>query len=74
MPALTNIFGHDVNIGREVADVFDWAVDWLTVNMSWFFDAISDYLKVALGLLRDFIITVATPGNPDLRPPNGQGL
>ena len=50
-----------VDIGREVADVIDWAVDWLTVNMSWFFDAISDYLKVALGLLRDFLIWIPWP-------------
>lgn len=50
-----------VDIGRDVADVIDWAVDWLTVNMSWFFDAISDYLKVALGLLRDFLVWIPWP-------------
>ena len=50
-----------VDFGNESADGIDWAVNWVTVNLAWFFDAISDYLKVALGLLRDFLVWIPWP-------------
>jgi len=50
-----------VDFGGELGDGIEWAVDWLTINMAWFFDAISDYLKVALGILRDFLIWTPWP-------------
>ena len=50
-----------VDIGNELADGIDWAVNWVTINLAWFFDAISDYLKFALGLLRDFLVWIPWP-------------
>ncbi|PKB65320.1 MAG: choline ABC transporter permease subunit [SAR202 cluster bacterium Io17-Chloro-G2] len=50
-----------VDIGNPLTDSIDGAVEWLVINLAWFFDAISDNLKIALGKLRDFLVWVPWP-------------
>ena len=42
--------GYPTNIGPEIARAIDNSIAWLVVNGEWFFDGISDNLKVVLGL------------------------
>ncbi|MDA0264686.1 MAG: ABC transporter permease subunit [Chloroflexi bacterium] len=49
------------NVGPDVTNVIDNAIDWTIINMAWFFDSISDFLKIALGKLRDFLVWVPWP-------------
>ena len=50
-----------VNIGPDLTGGIDAIIDWVVVNLGWFFDTVSDYLKIALGKLRDFLIWVPWP-------------
>lgn len=50
-----------INLGPDLTGGIDTGIDWLVVNLGWFFDAISDNLKVALGKLRDFLIWIPWP-------------
>ena len=52
---------YPVNVGPNVTHGIDSAINWVIVNLGWFFDAISDYLKVALGKLRDFLVWIPWP-------------
>lgn len=58
---VTGALEFPVDIGNPLTDSIDEAVDWLVINMAWFFDAISDNLKIALGKLRDFLVWVPWP-------------
>lgn len=50
-----------VDYGPPLTNGIDGIVDWLVINLAWFFDAISDNLKVALGKLRNFLVWVPWP-------------
>ena len=52
---------YPVNVGPDITHGIDSAITWVIVNLGWFFDAISDNLKVALGKLRDFLIWIPWP-------------
>ena len=53
--------GYPTNIGPEIARTIDNGIDWLVVNGEWFFDGISDNLKVVLGKLREFLVWIPWP-------------
>ena len=53
--------GYPTNIGPEIARTIDNGIDWLVVNGEWFFDGISDNLKVVLGELREFLVWIPWP-------------
>ena len=53
--------GYPTNIGPEIARAIDNSIAWLVVNGEWFFDGISDNLKVVLGKLREFLVWVPWP-------------
>ncbi len=50
-----------VNVGPDVTGGIDSFITWVIVNLGWFFDAVSDYLKIALGKLRDFLVWIPWP-------------
>ncbi len=50
-----------VDIGNPLTNSIDGYVEWMVINLAWFFDAISDNLKLALGKLRDFLVWVPWP-------------
>ena len=50
-----------VDVGAPLTGGIDIIVDWMVVNLAWFFDTISDNLKLALGKLRDFLVWVPWP-------------
>ena len=52
---------YPTNLGPEITGVLDGAFGWILVNGEWFFDAISDNLKFALGKLRDFLVWIPWP-------------
>ena len=52
---------YPVNVAPELTGGIDSVITWVIINLGWFFDAISDYLKVALGKLRDFLIWIPWP-------------
>ena len=52
---------YPVNVGPNITKGIDSVINWVIVNLGWFFDAISDNLKVALGKLRDFLIWIPWP-------------
>ncbi|NQW23305.1 MAG: proline/glycine betaine ABC transporter permease [SAR202 cluster bacterium] len=52
---------YPTNVGPEISNAIDDSIDWTIVNLNWFFDGISDNLKVALGKLRDFLIWIPWP-------------
>lgn len=52
---------YPVDVSAEITDWIDNRLDWLVVNLAWFFDGISDNLKVALGKLRDFLVWIPWP-------------
>ena len=52
---------YPVNVGPDVTGGIDAVITWVIVNLGWFFDAVSDYLKIALGKLRDFLVWIPWP-------------
>lgn len=52
---------YPVNVGPDITRGIDSGIDWVIVNLDWFFDGISDNLKIALGKLRDFLLWVPWP-------------
>ncbi len=52
---------YPVNVGPDITRGIDSVINWVVVNLGWFFDAISDNLKIALGKLRDFLIWIPWP-------------
>ena len=52
---------YPTNVGPEITGVLDGAFEWILVNWEWFFDAVSDNLKFALGKLRDFLVWIPWP-------------
>ena len=58
MEAMTK---YPVNVGPDVTGGIDAVITWVIVNLGWFFDAVSDYLKIALGKLRDFLVWIPWP-------------
>ena len=52
---------YPVNVGPDITRGIDTTIDWVVVNLGWFFDAVSDNLKFALGKLRDFLIWIPWP-------------
>jgi glycine betaine/proline transport system permease protein len=49
------------NIGPTLHNGIDSGIDWVVVNFGWFFDVISDFLKLTIGKLRDFLIWIPWP-------------
>ncbi|HIM61344.1 MAG TPA: ABC transporter permease subunit [Dehalococcoidia bacterium] len=49
------------NFSPDITHAIDDGIDWVIINMDWFFDSISDYLKIALGHLRDFLVWIPWP-------------
>ena len=52
---------YPANISPDITNVIDDSIDWTIVNLDWFFDGISDNLKIALGKLRDFLVWIPWP-------------
>ena len=52
---------YPTNVSPEITRVIDNSVDWTIVNLAWFFDGISDNLKIALGQLRNFLLWIPWP-------------
>jgi glycine betaine/proline transport system permease protein len=50
-----------VDIDSPITNRIDLLVEWLVINLAWFFDSISDNLKFLLGKLRDFLVWVPWP-------------
>lgn len=59
--ASTGAMDYPIDIGPVITDWIDNRLDWLVINLAWFFDGISDNLKIALGKLRDFLVWVPWP-------------
>ena len=53
--------GYPTNIGPEIANALDDSIDWLVVNGEWFFDGVSDNLKIVLKKLSSFLMWVPWP-------------
>ncbi len=49
------------NYSPDITNAIDESIDWVIVNLDWFFDGISDNLKIALGHLRDFLVWIPWP-------------
>ncbi len=58
---VTGALEFPVDIGNPLTNSIDGGVEWLVINLAWFFDAISDNLKIALGELRNFLVWVPWP-------------
>ena len=58
---MESMIKYPVNVGPNVTGGIDAVITWVIVNLGWFFDAVSDYLKIALGKLRDFLIWIPWP-------------
>ena len=58
---VTGALKYPTNLGPELTGLLDGGFQWILVNGEWFFDAISDNLKIALGKLRDFLIWIPWP-------------
>ena len=52
---------YPVNVAPALTGGIDSVITWVIINLGWFFDAISDNLKVALGKLRDFLSWIPWP-------------
>lgn len=52
---------YPVDIGPQITNWIDARLEWLVINLAWFFDGISDNLKIALGKLRNFLTWVPWP-------------
>lgn len=52
---------YPVNVSPDISRAIDNLVSWIIVNLGWFFDGISDNLKIALGKLRDFLVWIPWP-------------
>jgi len=50
-----------LNVGPEIERSLDDAIKWFVVTFGWFFDAVSHYVKLVLGKLRDFLIWIPWP-------------
>ena len=50
-----------VDVGRDVGNALDDAVDWLTTNVSWFFQAIKDVMTWFLVSLEDMLLWFPWP-------------
>jgi glycine betaine/proline transport system permease protein len=59
--SVTGALKYPTNLGPELTGVLDGGFQWILVNGEWFFDAISDNLKIALGKLRDFLVWIPWP-------------
>ena len=49
------------NIGPSITRSIDTVILWVVVNGEWFFDGVSDNLKIALGELRGFLLWIPWP-------------
>ena len=58
---MESMIKYPVNIGPDLTGGIDAVITWVIVNLGWFFDAVSDYLKIALGKLRDFLVWIPWP-------------
>ena len=58
---VTGALKYPTNFGPELTGLLDGGFQWILVNGEWFFDAISDNLKIALGKLRDFLVWIPWP-------------
>ena len=58
---VTGALKYPTNLGPELTGLLDGGFQWILVNGEWFFDAISDNLKIALGKLRDFLVWIPWP-------------
>ncbi len=58
---MESMMKYPVNVGPDITGGIDSFITWVIVNLGWFFDAVSDYLKIALGKLRDFLIWIPWP-------------
>ena len=52
---------YPTNVAPEITRSIDKAIIWVVVNGEWFFDGISDNLKIALGKLRTFLLWIPWP-------------
>ncbi|MBC8279436.1 MAG: hypothetical protein H8E48_01500, partial [Chloroflexi bacterium] len=52
---------YPANLSPDITNAIDESIDWTIVNLDWFFDGISDNLKIALGKLRDFLVWIPWP-------------
>jgi len=52
---------YPTNVAPEITRSIDSAIIWVVVNGEWFFDGISDNLKIALGKLRTFLVWIPWP-------------
>jgi len=52
---------YPANLGPSITRSIDAAIFWVVVNGEWFFDAVSDNLKIALGELRGFLLWMPWP-------------
>ncbi|MEE2927531.1 MAG: ABC transporter permease subunit [Chloroflexota bacterium] len=58
---VTGALKYPTNLGPELTGLLDGAFGWILINGEWFFDAISDNLKIALEKLRDFLVWIPWP-------------
>ncbi len=58
---MESMMKYPVNVGPNITGGIDSFITWVIVNLGWFFDAVSDYLKIALGKLRDFLVWIPWP-------------
>ena len=49
------------NIGPTLHNGIDSGIDWVVINFGWIFDIVSDFLKLCIGKLRDFLIWIPWP-------------
>ena len=52
---------YPTNVGPEISGAIDNAITWLVVNGEWFFDGVSDNLKIILGKLREILVWIPWP-------------
>ena len=52
---------YPTNVGPEISGAIDNAIRWLVVNGEWFFDGVSDNLKIILGKLREILVWIPWP-------------
>ena len=52
---------YPTNLGPEISRAIDNRIIWLVVNGEWFFDGVSDNLKIVLGKLREILVWIPWP-------------
>ena len=52
---------YPTNISPELTVVIDATIQWAVINGEWFFDGISDAVKITLGKLKDFLVWIPWP-------------